>query len=168
MRRTSRGRRRGGFSLIELLVVIAIISMLIGLLLPAVQRAREAANRLSCANNLHQIGLAMHLYHNNHESLPPVVHHDQGATWAVLILPYLEQETLFKEWDLNRTYYQQSDLARLSAVSNYFCPSRRSPTTPPAASISGDSPSDGPGGVPNVPGALGDYAACTGTTEPCT
>src|SRR6202008_1455903 len=95
--------KRRGFTLIELLVVIAVISILIGMLLPAVQKAREAAARISCANNLKQIGLAMHMHPNDYERLPPsrvypinvispgTLIHEGGATWAVFILPYLEQ-----------------------------------------------------------------------------
>jgi prepilin-type N-terminal cleavage/methylation domain-containing protein len=155
-------RWRTGFTLVELLVVISIIALLIGLLLPAVQRAREAANRISCANNLHQIGLAFHLYHDDYNKLPPCQLDNGGATWAVLILPYMEQGNLYKQWDLNKSYYQQTDLARRSTVPNYFCPSRRTASTPPLASLSGDVPSDGPPDAPNVPGALMDYAVSLG------
>src|SRR5579884_711559 len=80
-------RRSGGFTLVELLVVIAIIALLMGLLMPAVQQAREAASRISCANNLKQITLAMHQYELNNERLPPRCVGDNGATWAVVILP---------------------------------------------------------------------------------
>jgi prepilin-type N-terminal cleavage/methylation domain-containing protein len=161
------GRHRGGFSLIELLVVISIIALLMGLLMPAVQKARESANRISCANNLHQIGLAVHHYHLDFGTLPPLRSGDKGATWAVLILPYMEQEQLYQQWDLGRTYYQQSDVARQTPVANYFCPSRRTRTSRPLTSLSGDVPSDGPDDAPNVPGALGDYAVNTGTAELC-
>src|SRR5438128_5619802 len=89
---------RRGFTLIELLVVIAIIATLIGLLMPAVQKAREAAYRISCANNLHQINLALHMYHGNFDQLPPSRFTLQGATWAVLLLPYVEQENLYRQW----------------------------------------------------------------------
>jgi prepilin-type N-terminal cleavage/methylation domain-containing protein len=158
-------RRRGGFTLIELLVVIAILSVLMALLLPAVQRVREAAARASCANNLHQIGLAFHMYHGDFHKLPPNRLSDLHATWAVLILPYLEQKNLYSQWDLVQFYYDQSDVARLTPVTTYFCPSRRTPSTPPGHSISGDQNDDLPGGGlgPFVPGALGDYATCTGT-----
>jgi prepilin-type N-terminal cleavage/methylation domain-containing protein len=159
---------RRGFTLIELLVVIAVIAILIGLLLPAVQAAREAANRASCGNNLHQIGLAMHLYENTYHCLPPTCVSDQGATWAVLILPYMEQDNFYRTWDLSKTYYQQSDVARLSKVTNYFCPSRRSPSTQPTSSVSGDVPSTGPQDAPNVPGALCDYAVNLGISHPHT
>jgi prepilin-type N-terminal cleavage/methylation domain-containing protein len=159
---------RRGFSLIELLVVIAIVSVLIGLLLPAVQKVREAASRIQCANNLKQIGLAMHHYHLTHGTLPSFSRPGADATtWAVLLLPYLEQEDLFRQWDLSRSYYLQTPVARLTPVKVYFCPTRRAPGSAPEASVSGDQPGfqdDGlPAAGPNVPGALGDYAACVGS-----
>jgi prepilin-type N-terminal cleavage/methylation domain-containing protein/prepilin-type processing-associated H-X9-DG protein len=147
---------RPGFTLIELLVVISIISILIGLMLPAVQRAREAANRISCANNMKQLGLAMHNYHFNFERLPPTRAFDGGPTWAVYILPDLEQINLYNQWALSLPYGRQTDTARLTPVKSYFCPSRRVSTSVPNMSLSGDL--FGPGQGQHVPGALGDYA----------
>jgi prepilin-type N-terminal cleavage/methylation domain-containing protein len=156
--------RRTGFTLVELLVVIAIIGILIGLLLPAVQSAREAAQRTSCANNLRQIGLALHHYHLDYNQLPPSRLSDLHPTWAVMIMPYLDQDTLFNQWNMSLTYYDQTDLARLSPVKVFFCPSRRGPDAPPGVSISGDQNDDQGGTLgPQTPGALGDYAACIGT-----
>jgi len=162
--RTVTQRARGAFTLIELLVVIAIISILIGLLLPAVQSAREAANRAACGNNLRQFALALQHYEGVHGAYPPSRLGNGSATWAVLLFPFLEQSNLHGAWNLGVSYYQQNQTARQTPVPIFFCPSRRDSTTAPGLSISGDSPPLGNGFGPHVPGALGDYAANLGTT----
>src|SRR5207249_4174625 len=97
--------KQDGFTLIELLVVIAIISVLIGLLLPAVQSVREAGRRIECANNLKQIGLACHNYHEAEGGLPPTrTEWDGGLSWAVIILPYIEQDNFFRQWSILQRY----------------------------------------------------------------
>lgn len=122
------GWRRGGFTLVELLVVIAIIATLIGLLLPAVQSAREAARRSSCSNNLRQIGLATLNYESAQKRFPPRTLRPSEATPQVLILPYLEEGSRYGGFDLTveiatSPLNSQNGRARQQDVAAYLCPS---------------------------------------------
>src|SRR5262249_11327469 len=123
------------------------------LLLPAVQKARESARRMSCQNNLKQIGLAIHHYHDNHNVIPPsrlfipTSGGDGYGTWLVLLMPYLEQEGLFLQLNPRLPFSKQQGVVIQTPLKVYFCPSRREPTSSTA-------------------GALADYAGSAGISVP--
>jgi prepilin-type N-terminal cleavage/methylation domain-containing protein/prepilin-type processing-associated H-X9-DG protein len=120
-------RRRAGFTLIELLVVIAIIAILIALLVPAVQKVREAAARTQCQNNLKQIALGIHAYHDAESRLPTSYVASVQLSWHVFVLPYLEQGTLFNSMDTKTpgpfdTTPNRNNPHGLEKVGIYLCP----------------------------------------------
>ncbi len=172
-------RRPGGFTLVELLVVITIIGVLMGVLLSAVQAVRASARRTQCANNLRQIGLAIHQYHNVKNHLPPGNYaqttgvcpgrmvpgrdtpSESRANWAILILPYLEHENLYRAYDFH-TYNEapQNREVREAYVPEYVCPADQDtselivPAAGPAASW-----------ALNVPYRPGSYRAVSGRSD---
>jgi prepilin-type N-terminal cleavage/methylation domain-containing protein/prepilin-type processing-associated H-X9-DG protein len=157
---------RLAFTLIELLVVIAIIGVLIGLLIPAVQKVRESSSRLSCQSNLKEIGVALHNYHHAYKAFPPGYRasgpYSDGATdttpgwgWAAFILPYIEQDNLYRQLNLSQPV--QKSPAIQTMVKVYVCPSDQ---TPPGAFAV-------PDGFGNTVclAAPSSYAACVGGDE---
>lgn len=152
-----RSLNRNGFTLIELLVVIAIIAILIALLLPAVQKVREAASRTKCTNNFHQLGVACHNYHSTAGTLPPAVYMAEGIdptqgsenfgpNWLVILLPYVEQNALWQEVETSVSNYMKTGDSgwreiRGNIIPTYMCPSDIGMTSPVTwdgvASVSG-------------------------------
>jgi prepilin-type N-terminal cleavage/methylation domain-containing protein len=130
MRATS-VRRRIGFTLIELLVVIAIIGILMALLLPAIQKVREAANRMLCGSNLRQIGIALHNYYGDYNKFPPggitegpCCGTNSGTNWAIELLPYIEQDALYKTYNQAvHNEHASNAFTRTQFVKPYVCPS---------------------------------------------
>ena len=145
-----RQRRKRAFTLIELLVVIAIIAILIALLLPAVQQAREAARRAQCKNNLKQLGVAMHNYHDTYGMFPPsiwAIHWSQGHTWwsqekgshLVHLLPFVDQQPLYSRIDFRNRRADWWWMPKIDdqprwgkkfrsyVIPTYMCPSDGSP-----------------------------------------
>ncbi len=152
---------RTAFTLVELLVVIAIIGILIALLLPAVQAAREAARRTQCANNLKQIGIGLQTYHDVHQILPPSSLWQAGSTasmpttnlyanWVIMILPFIEEKNLYQQFNLKTTICDPSNaIARGTVISTMRCPS----------DPYGDTPFDGTTWGMGSNWARGNYAA---------
>jgi prepilin-type N-terminal cleavage/methylation domain-containing protein/prepilin-type processing-associated H-X9-DG protein len=159
MRFGFRASRPRAFTLVELLVVIAIIGVLVALLLPAVQAAREAARRTQCINHLKQMGLAAHNYHDTYGLLPNS-RHDANFTWMTVILPQIEQSALFAQWKLTGSFYGQLPECREARISIYYCPSRRSSGSAKMTQEPQDNTT-----MPLYASAPGDYAICTGDSS---
>ncbi len=177
---------RAGFTLIELLVVVAIIALLIGLLMPGLQQARSAARKIQCQNNMKQIALALHNFHDTNGAFPPArlvqniprdVSNSDSAllpgldepSWLIRILPWLEQSAMYHEWDVYKPYGAHPEKVRKQAVSVFLCPERHSSGTgvAPDDEIVISLPCGCPAGVQVIPGgAVSDYAGNHGDTSP--
>ena len=149
--------RRSGFTLVELLVVIAIIGILIALLLPAVQAAREAARRMQCSNNLKQIGLAAHSFHDARGGIVPVELTGQGyGSWLVTLMPYIEMSNLYDGvFDPEKTVFVQDHDIIQEQIAFYYCPSRARSFRLSTHQLSRQ-------GFTTSEAALCDYAMCAG------
>ena len=176
---------RTGFTLIELLVVIAIIGVLVAITLPAVQAARAAARRTQCLNNLKQIALATHNFHDTNRKFPPArlilnsnrtKNSNNGTdtgldepTWLIHILPHLEQNALFSKWDVFKPYGMHSSEARSAVVPTYLCPERHSASQAVTEDVEIEIkfPCGCQGGTQTIPGgAVVDYVANHGDNSP--
>jgi prepilin-type N-terminal cleavage/methylation domain-containing protein len=165
--RANRSGRLAGFTLVELLVVIAIIGVLVALLLPAIQAAREAARRAQCQNNHRQIGIAVHNYHDSRRELPPMRVDDHQPTWLMLILDHMEQTQVKNLWNFRRgCFYDQELATRTARIEFYACPSmQHEALTIEAQPDSVHShPRNDPGTGRPWAGAIADYRAVAGST----
>ncbi|MEX2025878.1 MAG: DUF1559 domain-containing protein, partial [Pirellulaceae bacterium] len=164
-----------GFTLVELLVVIAIIGILVALLLPAIQAAREAARRSQCSNNLKQIGIAVHNFHDATNKLPPMRIADGQPTWLLLILDHMEGGAIKKLWNYDPAatpaggcFYDQPFAVRTVVVREFLCPSQQHDSFLANGSTPGDGhshPGIQPEGGP-WQGSISDYRAVAGSTCP--
>ncbi|MFK8115591.1 MAG: DUF1559 domain-containing protein [Rubripirellula sp.] len=134
--------RLRGFTLIELLVVVSIIGILVALLLPAVQSARESARQLDCQNRIRQLALATHLHHNAKGYFPPARYQPrpddpaqlqcggESPTWLALVMPYIEEASLGEKWDFKKRWHEHDESTRNTVPDIFLCPTRRSGTKP--------------------------------------
>jgi len=159
MRKAFRGDH--GFTLVELLVVIAIIAILVALLLPAVQSAREAARRIQCVNNEKQIALSFHTYHDAKNEFPPGRISDKRLTWAVFVLPFLEEGSFYEGWRLDHRFPDQNRDVLNRAIPLYLCPTRTRQAVPDS-----EDPLLAPTYFRRIFGAVGDYTTCHGSFRP--
>lgn len=155
-------RTRNGLTLLEIFVLILILLFLVAMMLPAIERAGPAARRSACANNLKQIALAVHSYHDAHNKIVPLAAHDDFApSWVVLLFPYMEQRSLYNQltdqadqlgrFDLQAARGQQHPLDGFVS-SSFYCPERRGPTLCSDTGL----------GYRTTPT---DYAACNSTSD---
>jgi prepilin-type N-terminal cleavage/methylation domain-containing protein len=180
------------FTLVELLVVISIIGVLVAMLLPAVQSAREAARSTDCKNRIRQLALATHMHHDvlgyfppaRYESRPDAAPADQCGletpTWLARVMPYIEQASLGSQWDFSKPWHQHPENVRTIVPDIFLCPSRRSGTQPTGTRELRTTVDGGGGRLPcgcpmpprpvdvslNIEGGLSDYAGNHGDLTP--
>lgn len=175
---------RMGFTLVELLVSLALIGVLVALLLPAVQRARTAARGIQCRNNLKQVALALHQFHETHGAFPParIIEYqyapvDENAdrqgldepSWIIHLLPYLEQQAFFDQWDLYLPYANQPTEIKFRPLHVFLCPERHSVDDAIAEekTVMIAAPCGCLAGIQTIPGgAVTDYVGNHGDLEP--
>jgi hypothetical protein len=148
----------------DLVVILLILSLVIGIGLMVIPWLRESAHRLQCANNLKQLGEAMRRFSDVKGFLPAARIAERHATWAVQVAPYLSGtgQNPLSTWDLQKSFYSQTEAARQVQLSVFSCPSRRLPQL----SVHGDVPADGQPAARHFAGAVGDYACVSGDGSP--